>query len=251
MRTSVVPTTEKSGLAAQIDRVAEDVELVVIEDSRRRPVEHARRALLVGKEGGVRRPPVEFDAPGRLARAIVDADAAVDEAPAVANAIVRTIGRRARVPVAVRIPHAQLAAVRTAREEEREVEPNDRKFWRKVRTEYRKIDHAQNGILSMHDLTVYLEANNVHDWLNRHFYSFLKREHDRLDGLHEREHHHLSGTCTTTRIYMSFNMHGYDRPFKLKGVIVYRNRMGVGVEFKDVRPYIEQMLGALVNRLKG
>ena len=51
-------------------------------------------------------------------------------------------------------------------------------------------------------------------------------------------------------IYMSFNMHGYDRPFKLKGVIVYRNRMGVGVEFKDVRPYIEQMLGALVRRLK-
>ena len=51
-------------------------------------------------------------------------------------------------------------------------------------------------------------------------------------------------------IYMSFNMQGYDRPFKLKGVIVYRNRMGVGVEFKDVRPYIEQMLGALVRRLK-
>lgn len=51
-------------------------------------------------------------------------------------------------------------------------------------------------------------------------------------------------------IYMSFNMKGYDRPFKLKGVIVYRNRMGVGVEFKDVRPYIEQMLGALVRRLK-
>ena len=51
-------------------------------------------------------------------------------------------------------------------------------------------------------------------------------------------------------IYMSFNMKGYDSPFKLKGVIVYRNRMGVGVEFKDVRPYIEQMLGALVRRLK-
>jgi Tfp pilus assembly protein PilZ len=52
-------------------------------------------------------------------------------------------------------------------------------------------------------------------------------------------------------VFISFNMQGYDRAFKFKGVIVYRNRIGVGVEFKDVRPYIEQMLGALVNRLKG
>jgi Tfp pilus assembly protein PilZ len=52
-------------------------------------------------------------------------------------------------------------------------------------------------------------------------------------------------------IYMSFNMQGYDRPFKISGVIVQRNRMGVGVEFKEVRPYIEQMLIALIKRLKG
>jgi Tfp pilus assembly protein PilZ len=51
-------------------------------------------------------------------------------------------------------------------------------------------------------------------------------------------------------IYMSFKMKGYDRPFKVKGIIVYRNRKGVGIEFKDFRPYIEQMLGSLINRLK-
>lgn len=50
-------------------------------------------------------------------------------------------------------------------------------------------------------------------------------------------------------IYMSFSMQGYDRPFKISGVIVHKNRMGVGVEFKEVRPYIEQMLSALVKRL--
>ena len=52
-------------------------------------------------------------------------------------------------------------------------------------------------------------------------------------------------------IFISFNMQGYDRPFKFKGVVVFRSLLGVGVEFKEARPYIEQMLGTLVNRLKG
>ena len=52
-------------------------------------------------------------------------------------------------------------------------------------------------------------------------------------------------------IFMSFNMQGYNRPFKISGVIVHKNRMGIGVEFKEVRPYIGQMLNALVKRLKG
>ncbi len=51
-------------------------------------------------------------------------------------------------------------------------------------------------------------------------------------------------------IVLSFNMHGYDRPFKIKGNIVRSNQQGLGVEFKEVHPYIAEMLGALVERIK-
>jgi Tfp pilus assembly protein PilZ len=50
-------------------------------------------------------------------------------------------------------------------------------------------------------------------------------------------------------IVLSFNMHGYDRPFKIKGNIVRSNQQGLGVEFKEVHPYIAEMLGALVERI--
>ena len=51
-------------------------------------------------------------------------------------------------------------------------------------------------------------------------------------------------------IMLSFNMHGYDRPFKIKGNIVRSNQYGIGVQFKQVKPYIAEMLGALVERIK-
>ena len=51
-------------------------------------------------------------------------------------------------------------------------------------------------------------------------------------------------------IMLSFNMHGYDRPFKIKGKIVRSNQQGMGVEFKEVNPYIAEMLGTLVERIK-
>jgi len=51
-------------------------------------------------------------------------------------------------------------------------------------------------------------------------------------------------------IILSFNMHGYDRPFKIKGDIVRSNQQGIGVEFKEVNPYINEMLSALVERIK-
>ena len=51
-------------------------------------------------------------------------------------------------------------------------------------------------------------------------------------------------------LVLSFNKEGYDRPFKIKGEIVRSTREGLGVEFKEVMPYISQMLGALVERLK-
>jgi len=51
-------------------------------------------------------------------------------------------------------------------------------------------------------------------------------------------------------IVLSFNMQGYDRAFKIKGNIVRSNQQGIGVEFKEVKPYIAEMLGALVERIK-
>jgi Tfp pilus assembly protein PilZ len=51
-------------------------------------------------------------------------------------------------------------------------------------------------------------------------------------------------------IVLSSNMHGYDRPFKINGKIVRSNEKGIGVEFKEIKPYIAEMLGALVERIK-
>ena len=51
-------------------------------------------------------------------------------------------------------------------------------------------------------------------------------------------------------IPLSFNMQGYDRPFKIRGIVVRSNLRGVGVEFKEIQPYIAQMLGTLVERIK-
>ena len=52
------------------------------------------------------------------------------------------------------------------------------------------------------------------------------------------------------RVIMSFNMNGYDRPFKIRGEIVHANRFGVGVEYREISPYIADMIGALVSRIK-
>jgi Tfp pilus assembly protein PilZ len=52
------------------------------------------------------------------------------------------------------------------------------------------------------------------------------------------------------KIVLSFNMQGYDRAFKIKGNIVRSNQQGIGVEFKEVNPYIAEMLGTLVERIK-
>jgi Tfp pilus assembly protein PilZ len=50
-------------------------------------------------------------------------------------------------------------------------------------------------------------------------------------------------------IAMSFSMEGFDKPVKIKGEIVQVNRIGIGVEFKDVSPYIEEMLATLIDRM--
>ena len=50
-------------------------------------------------------------------------------------------------------------------------------------------------------------------------------------------------------IMLSFNMDGYDRPFKMKGKVVRSTQEGIGIEFKELNPYIAEMLGALVDRM--
>lgn len=52
-------------------------------------------------------------------------------------------------------------------------------------------------------------------------------------------------------IMLSFNMQGYDRPFKIKGKVAHSNQRGIGVEFREANLYIAEMLGALVERIKG
>ena len=52
-------------------------------------------------------------------------------------------------------------------------------------------------------------------------------------------------------ILMSFNMQGYDRPLKIKGVVVRVDRLGVGVEYRGISPYITEMIDTLVKRIDG
>ena len=51
-------------------------------------------------------------------------------------------------------------------------------------------------------------------------------------------------------IILTFSITGFDKPLKVKGEIVQVNRNGIGIEFKDMSPYIEEMLATLINRMK-
>lgn len=51
-------------------------------------------------------------------------------------------------------------------------------------------------------------------------------------------------------IIMSFKLEGFDRPLKIKGEIAHATREGVGVEFKDLSTYIEEMIEVVVKRMK-
>ena len=51
-------------------------------------------------------------------------------------------------------------------------------------------------------------------------------------------------------VAMSFSMAGFDKPVKVRGEIVQVNRSGIGVEFKNISPYIEEMLATLIDRMK-
>ncbi len=51
-------------------------------------------------------------------------------------------------------------------------------------------------------------------------------------------------------LILSFSMAGFGKPLKVKGEIVQVSRSGIGVEFKNTSPYIEEMLATLINRMK-
>ncbi len=51
-------------------------------------------------------------------------------------------------------------------------------------------------------------------------------------------------------IYMTFRLEDADKPLRIKGEIARATRDGVGVEFKDISPEVEEMLRALLEQLK-
>ena len=51
-------------------------------------------------------------------------------------------------------------------------------------------------------------------------------------------------------LILSFTMPGFGKAFKVKGEIVQVSRSGIGVEFKNMSPYIEEMMATLINRMK-
>jgi Tfp pilus assembly protein PilZ len=51
-------------------------------------------------------------------------------------------------------------------------------------------------------------------------------------------------------IIMTFSLEGFDKPLKIKGEIAHATRTGVGVEFKDISPYIEEMLCLVIKKMR-
>ena len=51
-------------------------------------------------------------------------------------------------------------------------------------------------------------------------------------------------------IIMTFHLDGFNKPLKIKGEIAHSTRQGIGVEFKHVSPYIEEMIDILIGRME-
>ena len=51
-------------------------------------------------------------------------------------------------------------------------------------------------------------------------------------------------------IIMTFRLEGFNKPLKIKGEIAHATRKGVGVDFKDISPYIEEMINILLKNMK-
>jgi Tfp pilus assembly protein PilZ len=51
-------------------------------------------------------------------------------------------------------------------------------------------------------------------------------------------------------LILSFSIAGFGSPLKVKGEIVQVSRSGIGVEFKNMSPYVREMLGTLLDKMK-
>jgi len=51
-------------------------------------------------------------------------------------------------------------------------------------------------------------------------------------------------------LILSFSMPGFGKALKVKGEIVQVSRSGIGVEFQNMSPYVEEMIATLINRMK-
>jgi Tfp pilus assembly protein PilZ len=51
-------------------------------------------------------------------------------------------------------------------------------------------------------------------------------------------------------LILSFSIAGFGSPLKVKGEIVQVSRSGIGVEFKNMSPYVKEMLGTLLDKMK-
>jgi Tfp pilus assembly protein PilZ len=51
-------------------------------------------------------------------------------------------------------------------------------------------------------------------------------------------------------IMMNFQLEGFDKPLKIKGEIVHATSLGVGVTFKNISKYVEEMLCLVVKGMK-
>jgi Tfp pilus assembly protein PilZ len=51
-------------------------------------------------------------------------------------------------------------------------------------------------------------------------------------------------------LILSFSIAGFGTPFKVKGEIVQVSRSGIGVEFKNMSPYVKEMLATLLDQMK-
>jgi Tfp pilus assembly protein PilZ len=51
-------------------------------------------------------------------------------------------------------------------------------------------------------------------------------------------------------IIMNFRLEGFDKSLNVKGEIAQATRSGVGVEFKNISPYVEEMLSVAIKQMK-
>ena len=51
-------------------------------------------------------------------------------------------------------------------------------------------------------------------------------------------------------IIMTFRLEGFDKPVRVRGEIAHATRSGVGVEFRNISPDIEEMLRTVIKQMK-